>query len=284
MGSDEKGKRTYVAAAIAAAAVAVAAGIVLALLASREKDDAGADAARTGTIAVAEAGAGKVLVPAGPFWRGHPDGPPHPFGNPDTHPMRLIEISAFRIDRAEVTVGDYRRCVDAGKCSAALCQGQPEAYVGPDLPATCVSWRQAAAYCAWAGGRLPTEAEWEKAARGLDGRKYPWGGAAPTCESALHNACGIDAPAPVGARPAGASPFGVLDMGGNVAEWTADWYAEDYYRGSSAADPRGPDSGSFRVVRGGSFMAGSRYMMTGFRKFEPPETSRRDLGFRCAFP
>ncbi len=281
MGSDRNGKKTYAIAAIAAAAVAVAAGIVLALLASREEDDDGAKVlVPAGPFSRPPT---QVLVPAGPFWRGHPDGPPHPFGNPDTHPMRLIEMSAFRIDRAEVTVGDYRRCVDAGKCSAALCRGQPEAHVGPDLPVTCVSWRQAAAYCAWAGGRLPTEAEWEKAARGLDGRKYPWGGAAPTCELALHNVCGIDAPAPVGARPAGASPFGILDMGGNVAEWTADWYAEGYYRESPAADPRGPDSGSFRVVRGGSFMAGSRYMMTGFRKFESPETSRRDLGFRCAF-
>jgi formylglycine-generating enzyme required for sulfatase activity len=226
-----------------------------------------------------------VEIPGGPpFWRGHPhDAQPHPYGNPDTHPLREITVGAFRIDRTEVTVGRYDRCVSAGVCAPRACRDASEA-VPPERPAACVRWEDSVAFCAWAGGRLPTEAEWEKAARSIDGRPYPWGKGAPTCDVAVFAECGIDGPLPAGDRAAGASPYGVLDMAGNVSEWVADWYDPGYYAASPAENPKGPDSGSTRVTRGGSFATGSRLLMTGYREQADPLAARPDLGFRCAYP
>ncbi|MBN1772590.1 MAG: SUMF1/EgtB/PvdO family nonheme iron enzyme [Deltaproteobacteria bacterium] len=223
-----------------------------------------------------------VAVVAGPFWRGHPD-EPRPFGNPDTHPMRELTVSAFRLARHETTAGEYEACVAAGACPARAC---PEATpaLRPEQPATCVTWDAAAAYCAWIGGRLPTEAEWEKAARGADGRRYPWGHAEPSCEQALTVACGATEPADVGARPAGASPCGARDLAGNAAEWTADWYDPLYYAVAPDADAAGPANGERRVVRGGSFATGSRLSMTGYRSAFEPVQALPDLGFRCVWP
>lgn len=292
-------KRSDWLIAFLAAALSVAVLALLGRASGGPKTRTGAGAAPAGTLAAEPAasdGEGSIppvanpkpapadaaAVPAGPFWRGHPH-EPRPFGNPDTHPMRELAVSAFRIARHETTAAEYEACVAAGACPARSCPDATPA-LRPRQPVTCVTWDAAAAYCAWAGGRLPTEAEWEKAARGTDGRRYPWGHSEPDCGQALTAACGANEPADVGTHPAGASPFGVQDMAGNAAEWTADWYAPSYYAAAPATDPAGPASGDRRVVRGGSFATGSRLSMTGYRSFLAPTQALPDLGFRCVWP
>jgi eukaryotic-like serine/threonine-protein kinase len=206
----------------------------------------------------------RVLVPAGPFTRGSTR------GADDERPVRVRTLRAFRIDRKEVTRGAYATCVAAKRCPALSI----DLAADPELPVTQVSWTEARAYCAFAGGRLPSEDEWEKAARGGDGREYPWG-AEPDCARANWGNFENEGPCAgknpgrpvVGGRyPEGKSPYGVLDLAGNVWEWVADRYDRDPAR---------------RVVRGGSCCS----------YFVPPRSANRnawdpahrdgDLGFRC---
>lgn len=194
-------------------------------------------------------------------------------------PAHRVWISEFLIDRTEVTQAAYARCLAAGSCGAPRCEWAPNERA--DEPVRCVTWAQARAYCAWAGKRLPSEAEWEKAARGSDGRRYPWGNAAPTCALASYVRCGVT-PAAVGAHPSGASPYGALDMAGNVDEWVEDWYSTEYYRTCPARDPLGPSSGMQRVVRGGAY--DPWHMRSASRNAVAPDTSEALIGFRCAFP
>ncbi len=223
---------------------------------------------------------GMVAVPAGTFWMGcNEDIDAECEAN--EFPYHEVFLSAFAIGRTEVTAEAYIQCVDEGGCSPMQC-GSPAG----QLPATCVDWSQASGYCEWAGGRLPTEAEWEKAARGTDGRLYPWGNQPPTCNLVNMSGCG-GLVGEVGSRPAGASPYGALDMAGNVQEWIGDWYDASYYLESPAMDPPGPDSGTQRWPRNGAYfyLDGShRCSHRGDTSSVPtPEDYELAVGFRCVF-
>jgi serine/threonine-protein kinase len=172
--------------------------------------------------------------------------------------------------------------VEAGSCSAPSCseEGDSPEKRG-DHPVVCVTWEQARRYCAWAGKRLPTEAEWEKAARGTDARTFPWGNTAPSCELAHYYDCEGTSTLPVGTLKAGASPYGVLDMAGNVFEWVADWHHADYYALGPDRDPPGPASGEKKVVRGGAYSYGADELTVHGRTFDLPIKAFTQVGFRC---
>ena len=249
--------------------------------------------------------AGMVRVAAATFKMGSDA------GEPDEKPVHDVTLAAYCIDAREVTVADFKRCADAGKCVAhatAEWRGISEkdrefrsqscnwGQSGRDNhPINCVDWRQASAYCAFAGKRLPTEEEWEYAARGKDGRTYPWGEAAPG--PALLNACADECvawaktqgltwkamhagddkyptTAPVGSYDAGKSPFGVHDMAGNVAEWTASGYSQDYGRARNEVN---------RVIRGGSARSETATLVRASNRHKNVATDRLGgIGFRCA--
>jgi len=217
-----------------------------------------------------------VYVPAGEFLMGSADGDADAYD--DEKPQHRVYLDAFWMDRTEVTKDQYQQCVAAGKCAAPSCRGTGQG----NHPVVCVSWQDAADYCAWAGRRLPTEAEWEKAARGTDGRKYPWGNEAPDCNRLNYGGCVNNNTSAVGSYPKGASPYGALDMAGNVWEWVADWYDAKYYAGSSARNPTGPASGEYRVVRGGSWFGHQRGVRAAYRDRYLPDYCNVNIGFRCA--
>lgn len=219
-----------------------------------------------------------VRVPAGMFWYGCNYGVV-PYCDRDEEPGQRVTLGEFWIDRTEVTVDAYGKCVRAGRCTrpgtGGWCNwGKSER---GNHPINCVDWYQAKAYCAWAGKRLPTEEEWEKASRGTDGRKYPWGNQTASCRYAVMadggvRGCGRASTWPVGSKPEGASPYGALDMGGNVWEWTANGYFPDWF----------PPWLRYRVVRGGSWGDVSWYVRTSTRTGISPRDRNYFLGFRCA--
>jgi formylglycine-generating enzyme required for sulfatase activity len=196
----------------------------------------------------------------------------------DEKPLHTVTLAAFKIDRTEVTQAQYAACVSAGACNAPSCSWDCSK---ADNPATCLLQSDAKAYCAWAGGRLPSEAEWEKAARGSAGNKYPWGNSEPDCTLANMSGCG-GAVQPVGSLSAGASPYGALDMAGNVVEMVADWYDAAYYASSPSSDPTGPASGTRYGGRGGGFKSAALFQRTSKRDWYDLTDTAAGLGFRCA--
>jgi formylglycine-generating enzyme required for sulfatase activity len=236
---------------------------------------------------------GMKCIPGGPFVRGNDQ------GEKDQRPQATIVVDTFYLDTHEVTNADYRACVQAGKCAS-----HGPAYRGfsaPKQPILGIQWFDARDYCGWRGKRLPTEAEWEKAARGPDGNVYPWGNERATCARAIieedgKKGCGLGQPpkwatAEVGSRPPGA--YGLYDMAGNSWEWVADWYSRSYAECGpecSGPNPKGPCGGAddcpgrrHRVVRGGSWWWPWRYAQGAWRRAHlPGNKPYHHFGFRCA--
>jgi formylglycine-generating enzyme required for sulfatase activity len=227
-----------------------------------------------------------VYVPAGKFWMGSSDADKQ--ADDDERPQHEVDLDAVWIDKFEVTNAQYKRCVDAGKCSAPRESKSytRSSYYGnaqyDNYPAIYVTWENATQYCAFAKKQLPTEAQWEKAARGADKRIYPWG---DTFDGTKLNSWD-STPRPgdttaVGSYPSGASPYGAMDMAGNVWEWVADWYDANYYKNSPARNPKNETAGPDRVVRGGSWLYDATLVRAAGRIFDYPVGWFDNVGFRC---
>ena len=236
-------------------------------------------------------GAPMILIPAGPFTMGSND------GLPNERPEHLVELDAYSIDQYEVTLALYRKFLDAGKHESPPTWDDEAATTVGDRPAIGMKWADAEAYCKWAGKRLPTEAEWEKAARGTDARRYPWGSMQPFVDIANYNrglwvseavtlaavTSGLEGMSVRhGLKEGGRSPYGLNHMAGNAAEWVADWYDRDYYQNSPKKNPPGPVQGEKRVLRGGSWADLPLALRVSARISAEPEFEDRTIGFRCA--
>ena len=221
-----------------------------------------------------------ALVPAGEFTMGSPE------GDPDEQPAHKVLIDAFYMDKYEVTVKQYAAFLQESGGDRPSEWKTMNKTANQNRPVMGVDWSEASRYCKWAGKRLPTEAEWEKAARGTDGRLYPWGNDPPTALHANHGKKewnNHEALVPVGKLEDGKSPYGIYDMAGNVWEWVSDWYDNDYYKNSPSQNPTGPPTGGFKVIRGGSWNTSARNLRAADRYFDPPSfRSQYVPGFRCA--
>jgi formylglycine-generating enzyme required for sulfatase activity len=200
-------------------------------------------------------------------------------------PQHTVYLDAYWISRTQVTNAMYTRCVEAGVCQFSASDKTNPRYKDPAFanhPVVYIAWQAAEDYCEWTGGRLPTEAEWEKAARGTQGQKYAWGDAAPNADTVnTNNTIGDTTEA--GQYPQGASPYGVLDMGGNVREWVWDWYDPYYYQYSPSSNPAGPISGEKKVLKGSSYSDSYRFARPANRLAHDPTSPGINRGFRCAY-
>ena len=225
-----------------------------------------------------------VYVRAGDFLMGSEESDAD--ADPDSKPQHTVALSAFWIDRTEVTNGMYVRCVKGGGCGILASLVVDEKPEDAEFPVQGATWEMALDYCVWAGRRLPTEAEWEKAARGTDGRLYPWGNAEPDSSRANYKAeigTGLNGRvAQVGSYSGGASPYGALDMAGNLWEWVADWYDATYYAGSPRFHPQGPSTGAYRACRGGSWNSLAGDIRVTNRGMADPQHCDGLVGIRCA--
>ena len=221
-------------------------------------------------------GAPALLVPEGTFT----------MGDDEDSPRREVYVDDFYMDKYEITVLLYAKFLKAGG-GVNPPDGWEEASLDKDgaLPVVGVDWHDADAYCRWAGKRLPTEAEWEKSARGKDGRIYPWGNETPTPERANFGRSS-DNPysgglTPASGHEAGRGPYGIYNLAGNASEWVADWFAEGFARGD-VRNPKGPESGTAKVIRGGGWDEPPNRLRSTWRMHASPDTRLDDVGFRCA--
>jgi len=249
---------------------------------------AGADFPKTMT---GKDGAPLVLIPTGEFLMGTSLSLRD--GGRDEYPERRIFLDAFYMDTYEVTNGRYLEFIKATghrvpehplDKKLTLWRGTtvPEAF--RDHPVVNVAWQDAETYCAWAGRRLPTEAEWERAARGMSGKRFPWGDTEPTRTLANYlnqwrDGAGLE---PVGSHPQGASPEGVHDLQGNVWEWVGDWYDAHYYEKGPTRNPKGPIEGARKVIRGSGWESEAPLLRSAHRLSSDPKNRNHSLGFRCA--
>jgi len=234
-----------------------------------------------------EDGAPMVLVPAGEFTMGSND------GSDDEKPVHQVYLDAYYLDKYEVTVGQYAKFLKATGFNGPPMWATMDQPSHQKRPIVNVDWSDASNYCEWAGKRLPTEAEWEKAARGTDGRIYPWGNEPPNTLRANYGQekwNNHTALVPVGQLKDGKSPYEIYDLAGNVWEWVSDWYDPDYYATSPPQNPKGPENGKYRVLRGGSWDLAPEHLRSTRRDFniplaptyESPAYRNFNSGFRCA--
>jgi formylglycine-generating enzyme required for sulfatase activity len=218
---------------------------------------------------------------------------------PDECPARPVSLARFSIDQDEVSQSRWDACVSDGACEAApSCESDADWENAEALPVRCVDWEQADAFCTWAGGHLPTEAQWEKAARGTEGARFPWGFRPPACSDANYRYVAWYCQAgviEVASYPESVSAYGLNDVAGNAWEWTADWYDAGYYRDAPDTDPGGPTESCRRhadgpaldctqkVMRGGAWNTLEGPIRTAARSAAPPEVSDVNIGFRCAY-
>ena len=223
-------------------------------------------------------GAPMGLVPAGEFTMGSDE------GDDDEQPVHRVVLDGFYLDTFEVTNGRFAKFVAAIQSEPPWGFADQETpVIHAERPVRWVTWLEATGYCLWAGKRLPTEAEWEKAARGPDGRVYPWGNDPPTPAQAVFGLKeGAETVAFIGNRDPGRSPYGIHDLAGNLYEWVADWYDDAFYQTTPTRNPRGPVEGTAKVQRGGSYINQPYRLRSAFRTKGDPTEHDPHVGFRCA--
>ncbi|MBT6602085.1 MAG: formylglycine-generating enzyme family protein [Nitrospina sp.] len=226
-----------------------------------------------------------VLIPSGEFLMGASEGK----GRADEYPRHKVYLEAFYFDKFEVTGGDFEEYLSSNPNQHPTITGWWDRQIKPDMkkrPVFGLSWKRCSDYCEWRGKRLATEAEWERVATGVEGRKYPWGNAQPDKVRANYNRCcfimkGL-ATDKVGSYLAGATPEGIYDLAGNIAEWVYDWYDKNYYNNSEYTNPRGPKNGINHTIRGGAWNSLSGYLRSSARYGYDEAKDFYGIGCRCA--